>query len=446
MALLLLLVMVVASSVLVYHLVTSGYLASTSPAKPSHLVVDACEVEGRLFTIYVRNVGESPCVITSAYLCSLEGEVVAELTPAVLTSSSEIWGGDVWRPDGETLSLVRVVKGCIVDDDFTSRDPSTWDDSYVDYNNDWSRVYYDPDSLKLLSESADGWAVRGLITVDRLVDLSASLVIEVDLEKTTYNVPDGDAAASPFAACLYLSLSNDNPNPYFNIPWFAAKLYPRSFLYRTEAQLVTRSSAGIVDTETLYTWYSSPGTAPRGVFLLFFNETGKVYYYFWRGARVGPPYRSGSWSSTTLNALYGQGPLFIYLSIDNRVAASSRKAHIRYLQAYRGSKLRLQRAGDGWTLELTDASWNTVKRVYVEGGSASIDLTDIIVSQGMPFNGHLKLYTYNASEFEAYDGWQLMPGQCRGITVASTSAFTGTYLVKVVASDGSTATTIVKLA
>ncbi len=57
----------------------------------------------------------------------------------------------------------------------------------------------------------------GVITQGKYIDLQGlPIIIEVDLEKTSYNVPDGNAAASPFSARLYLS-SVKNNNPYYAI-------------------------------------------------------------------------------------------------------------------------------------------------------------------------------------------------------------------------------------
>jgi len=65
-------------------------------------------------------------------------------------------GGDVWVVDKENLNVVLSQSGKILYDNFTSRDLTIWDDSYVNYNNYWSAVYYDLDGLKLLSRSDDG--------------------------------------------------------------------------------------------------------------------------------------------------------------------------------------------------------------------------------------------------------------------------------------------------
>ncbi|RLE90980.1 MAG: hypothetical protein DRN04_13880 [Thermoprotei archaeon] len=81
-----------------------------------------------------------------------------------------------------------------------------------------------------------------------------------------------------------------------------------------------------------------------------------AHYYFWRKSRTGTPYRSGSWSSTGLSQVFGNGEQYIYLTIDNRVTVSSRKVHIRYIQIYRDYKVTIIGVKPEWTIEITDAS------------------------------------------------------------------------------------------
>jgi len=435
-ALLMLIFITVGVSVVIYAW-TTGYITSyeTQPTGFEEIKVEAYKVDGKLLTIYVRNIGDVSVIVNSIYLISPTG-VVYNLSPAVISSSTEIWGGDVWTIDAENLQVAKSSSGLILYDTFTKYNPSVWDDSYVDYNNDWDRVYYDSDGLKLLSESADGWAVRGLITVEKIIDLSyLPVIIEVDLQKTNYKVPGGDAAASPFAACLYLS-SNKKRNPYDAKPWFAVKLYPKINPYRTEAQLVTRSSGGTIRWKTLYTWYSASNSQPRGVFLLIFNETNKVYYYFWHDSRSGLPHDSGYWTSAGLSDVFNNRDQYIYLSIDNRVTASSRKVHVRYIQVYRDYKVTVLNVEPEWTVELTDDSWNPLYTSTTMSSSITFNILSYIVKNGMPLEGHIVVRTYNVTEFNTYGGWRISPGETKAITVSISGVPSGEYRVKVVTKNG----------
>ena len=409
--------------------------------------IEAYKIEGNLLYLYVRNLGSTKVIVTTVYLISPKGTVV--VGPAEIKSSTEIWGGDVWRVDTESLECVRESSGKVVYDAFTSPNPSIWDDSYVDYNNDWSNVYYDPNGLKLLSRSYGGWAVRGLITVDRVINLQElPIVIEVDVQKTSYNVPNGDAAGSPFAACLYLS-SIRNKNPYFAKPWFAVKLYPKIFLVKTEAQLVARDEVGIVYWKTLYEWHTAPNTQPRGIFLLVFNETNKVYYYFWANKRVGDPTSSGSWTATGLQQVFDDGEVYIYLTIDNTVTTSSRKVHMRYLQVYKGTKIKVEGLMPGWTVQVTDINWNVIEvdgyrlEFLSNGSSVEIELLPYILKNGMPILGHIKVITCDTSEYSENGGWVVPPSETRMITVSLKDVEYGRYKVKVVTRNGVEASCII---
>ena len=254
------------------------------------------------------------------------------------------------------------------------------------------------------------------------------------MEKTSYNVPGGDAAGSPFAACMYMT-SSKNTNPYFATPWFAVKLYPRAYPSRTEAQLVTRDEAGIISTRVLYTWYSAPNIEPRGIFLLVLNSTSEVYYYFWSNDRASAPYARGSWTSTGLTQVLGE-KVYIYLTINNTVTVSSRKVHVRYIQVYKGSSITVENVASGWTVEVTDNGGTPLYSSIAEGTSVSFNILDYIIDNDMPLEGHVVVRTCNVTEFNTYGGWRISPGETKAITVSISGVPSGEYRVKVVTKNG----------
>ncbi|RLF09036.1 MAG: hypothetical protein DRJ62_07405, partial [Thermoprotei archaeon] len=166
-SILLLIVIVVVAAVVAYGLIM-GFIPQVAPSTPEstekRFVLEGYSRNGRLLTLYVRNVGESTVIVSSIYIDTLQRSGAEKLDFAKIESSTEIWGGDIWIVNPNNLRVERTVEGKILYDDFTSQDPTTWDDDYVDSNNDWSNVYYDSDGLKLLSDSSGGWAARGLIT------------------------------------------------------------------------------------------------------------------------------------------------------------------------------------------------------------------------------------------------------------------------------------------
>jgi len=283
-AILLSIAIAISIGILVYAWIT-GYIGIITKTQTGveNLIIESYYKEGNLLTAYVRNVGGVDAIINSTYLVD---NGVYQLQPAIITTGTEIWPGGTWKINKQQVRVELETEGKIrydIGDSFN--DSSFWNDDYVDYNNYWDAIYYDPEGLKLLSRSNGGWAVRGLISNDKVIDLSKRIVIEVDLQKTNYNVPGGDAAASPFAACLYISPNKNSKNPFDNAPWFAVKLYPKGWPItdRTVAQVVTRDTSNSIKYEDLDTWYSAPNTQPRGIFLLIFDpDNDRAEYYFWK--------------------------------------------------------------------------------------------------------------------------------------------------------------------
>lgn len=433
----LILVLTTLTAAILLYTWTSGYVSSANVETESFklMKVEAYEKTGKTLTLYVRNLGKVNIIVDSIYLIAPNGTIY-KLQPAVVNSSTEIWGGDIWKVNLDYLKVSLAASGKIVYDNFETYRAEIWNKDYVNYNNTWEAVDFNPDGLKLLSKSSDGWAVRGLISRNKIVNLNnLPIVIEVDLQKTDYNLAphNNDAAGSPFAACLYLS-SVKKRNPYFATPWFAAKLYFRDrYQPRTEAQLVTRSS--ILNITTLYTWYSAPNTEPRGIFLIVFNETNKVYYYFWANDRT-TLYTQGSWAPRALQDIFQSKTLYIYLTIDNKVHASPRKVHVRYIQIYRGTKLVITGVRRGWTVELTDSSWNVLYRKIATGSKVEFNILNYILENGMPLEGHIRVKTFNESEIERYGGLVIKPKELKEIIVALPNIESGTYTLKIVGKSG----------
>ncbi len=426
-SLLLIFIAVLASIVLHIYIISQveKYYTDTQVGL-ERLKVDGYKIIGDKLILYVRNIGDSKAIVCKAYI--VKGKDTYLLDPATYTGGTEIWGGDVWRIDNNDLKLV--LSGKILYDDFSSRDPSVWDDTYVDYNNKQSKIYYSLEGLKLLSQKQSGkWAVRGLITNNRIVNfIDLPIVLEVDLQKTNHNVKNGNAAASPFATCLYLS-SSKNKNPYNAIPWFAVKLYPWNNPKGTVAQLVTRDR-GKPKYENIFLWRSSPNSQPRGIFLLVFNETGKVYYYFWANERNGTPSEKGFWNINNL------GQVYVYLTIDTRIKSSFRKVHIRYIKIYKGTSINVENVEPGWTVQLVDSSGKVLKETIAEDTSIEFDILDLIIEKGMPLEGYIKIMAYNNSS----EGWVIDPGEVKDLHFSIPSSLrSGTYMVKIVTDRGTEA-------
>ncbi len=441
------------------YLVISGYITireTATGAASSVIRIDAFSCQGRLLKLYISNQGGTKAEVSSVYY--EDSKRVIRLRPPVFGSgTAEVWGGDVWAPDPYTLRLAREVSGRLISDDFTAKNTTVWDYDYVDYNNVWSAIYNDPDGLKLLSKSDGGWAVRGVVTRNS-VNFSKQLVIIVDLMKTNYNVPRGDAAGFPFAACLYIAANEpyidaSYVNPYYNVPWIALKLYPRYIGGETltEAQLVARDSSGTVTWVTLHTWYPSPDTEPRIKAVLVFNESSKVYYYAWiYNGDEFIRYISGSWTNSVINDLKNKAYVYIYLTIDNRVTESSRKVHVRYLRISGGTNVTIKNIERGWWVRVRDLCSGGEVMVESNGTVVNIPVVPFIIEniengdRGLPLNASIAVFVkYPVSNSVLAS---IPPGAVGEVLVSLPSDAARSFLIKVLTSDGSqTAITVSRI-
>ncbi|MCD6428653.1 MAG: hypothetical protein J7L12_03450 [Desulfurococcales archaeon] len=347
----------------VTYTVVSGYITVREPGTAvasSVIRIDAYSLQGRLLKLYISNQGPAEAEVSAIYY--EDSRKAIKLKPPTFESgTAEVWGGDVWAPDPYTMKLTREVSGRLISDDFTAKDTAEWDYSYVNYYNAWSAIRNGQDGLELFSKSKRQrhWAVRGIVT-KYPIDFSGPLVIIVDLEKTSCNIPDGDAARAYFAACLYLTASNSSRNPYYNYPWVALKLYPREG--KTEAQLFARDSSGTLlfwERCSIYNWSSGAGTEPRIRAALVFNESSRVYYYAWLYNGNEPlRYVSGSWSSSVISDLRRRGKVYLYLTIDNS-EKYTREVLVRYIRVSKGANITIKNVEEGWWLRLRELLSNT---------------------------------------------------------------------------------------
>ncbi len=160
---LLLIIIILSGSMIIYSwLMKYSSSFNENTVLPEMIKIESVDVDGKLLTLYVRNIGENDILIDSLYLISREGVVKKlDVKTGLSSSITEIWGGDTWRVHKETFVITLESTGKILYDTFTSSNPAIWNKDYVDHNNAWSSIYYDPDGLKLLSQSNGGWAVRG---------------------------------------------------------------------------------------------------------------------------------------------------------------------------------------------------------------------------------------------------------------------------------------------
>ena len=133
------------------------------------------------------------------------------------------------------------------------------------------------------------------------------------------------------------------------------------------------------------------------------------------------------------------------VTIDNRVHVDLRKAHVRYLQIYKGTKVKVEGLSPGWTVQITDSNWNVIEvdgyklEAVAKGDSVEIELLPYILKYGMPLNGHIKVITGDISSFEKNGGWLIPVSELRAITVSLEGVSSGRCKVKIVTLHGTEA-------
>jgi len=118
------------------------------------------------------------------------------------------------------------------------------------------------------------------------------------------------------------------------------------------------------------------------------------------------------------------------------VTVSSRKVHVRYIQVYKDYKVTISNVAPGWTVELTDNAWNTLYSTVASASSVTFNILNYIIENGMPLDGHIRVYTYNVTEFNMYGGWRILPREMKALTVSIDNVPSGEYRVKVVTKNG----------
>lgn len=206
---LILLIAVIACTIAYFWII--GYVPLRYSSYTQEVIkIEGVKIVGNVAYIYVRNLGTQTVTVTTVYLSDSNGLIQYQLSMPVFSSSTEIWGGDVWRVDVAKRKVVLESSGKIING------TDSW--QTLGY-----RVLYgnieEEGFLKISSVSAtiDKWSVYGLITPTAAIDLTQPLLLEVKLRKLGEN-----AVYSPHSACLYLLREKTDPYSTSNV--FAVKI------------------------------------------------------------------------------------------------------------------------------------------------------------------------------------------------------------------------------
>ena len=295
---------------------------SISPVLSGSLKVEAVSATSSKLYIYVRNVGGVSLTLDKVYVWDSRGVLIAVYNATTL--SLLVWGGDVWDVSG----LARLVeRGLILYDDFdgNSLDTSLWEKR--EYNATNTRLSVDNGYLQITVSKREGnWSTYGVFTRS-FVSLPDSYVFEVELWKR-------GRAFWYYAVCFYIMSTNTSDNPYYNTPWFAAKLYPRKkdgTVY-TSAQLVYRDG-GQIQFKDLWSWQGNEW--PHAHMVVIVGEENTVRVLLWDHTRGGKPDLDKTLSFPVL-----QGDKYLALTVDNPTTFPD-EGWFGYVKVYKNTSFTL---------------------------------------------------------------------------------------------------------
>jgi len=206
---LILLIAVIACTIAYFWII--GYVPLRYSSYTQEVIkIEGVKIVGNVAYIYVRNLGTQTVTVTTVYLSDSNGLIQYQLSMPVFSSSTEIWGGDVWRVDVAKRKVVLESSGKIING------TDSW--QTLGY-----RVLYgnieEEGFLKVSSVSAttDQWSVYGLITPTAAIDLTQPLLLEVKLRKLGEN-----SVYSGHSASMYFLTEKTDPYSTSNV--FAVKL------------------------------------------------------------------------------------------------------------------------------------------------------------------------------------------------------------------------------
>jgi len=295
--LLLLIVIAVGVSVWLWFTGFAVQSANTPPILRGGLKVEAVSTLNSNLYIYVRNVGYVPLTLDKVYVWDSRGNLVAVYNATTL--SLLVWGGDVWNVSG-TVRLVE--RGLILYDDFDGNSLNTnlWEVRANEYARE-TRLSVGNSYLKVAvaSKERGKWATYGVFTRSP-ISLPDSYVFEVELWKK-------GRAYWYYAVCLYIMSTNVNDNPYYNTPWFAAKLYPRG--RSTVAQLAYRD-----DNQTRFRnlWFWRGNEEPHVHMVVIVGRGYAARVLLWDSSRTSSPNLD---TTLSFQALWGN--VYLALTVDN---------------------------------------------------------------------------------------------------------------------------------
>jgi len=428
-ATLLIILIVVASSVIVY-LWVSGYAGSLTSASTEQTFREAIKIEaiktietdeGTLIILWVRNIGDTTVKVNSAYYGTTQGYKQANL--AYTTSSPPIWGGDVWAFNRESQTIEKTRNGLIFYEDFRNGyNENEWDtiSTLEPWQGESGNIGLDPVNGLVLTISRS----LTLGTEKYGIRLRNPLSISDDVFVAEFITRKLSGIYNNYLAETYFSQFSTTGNPHY-LDQFVA-MYINGWF-----PPITYSTATIEKRdENGYEWdYGFSDYEEEGLWIAVFDKNNdKVYIYYYGGNYSGYVNYLRNFSDEMYTSPY------IYLDIGIWSGESGIfSVCFPWIKIYGDLAFIVNNLNEGWrVLLVNDSNILGDKTVPAGGDGVSFNrTTDNIV---YPLEAHIVIIPTadDASEI----GYIIKPGEVRSIALFITEPLLESFSVKVVTENG----------
>ncbi|HIQ10972.1 MAG TPA: hypothetical protein EYH26_03245 [Pyrodictium sp.] len=429
--LLLIIVVAVGAGIWLWSTWFATQSTSVPPTLHGGLKVEAVSASNSNLYIYLRNIGYTPLTLDKIYVWDSRGRLVAVYNASTL--SLLVWGGDVWDVSS-TVHLVE--RGLIFYEDFDSNlNTKLWE---VRANENAEKTMLSVSNgylnVTVASKERGKWATYGVFTRSP-ISLPDSYVFEVELVKN-------GSARWHYAVCFYIMSTNKHNNPYYNIPWLAAKLYPLKG--STWAEVVYHVGGMKPQYEPIVKWWGYVEARARMIVVVkngFVERTIvlKMYRFVgedeWHKDRIVDEKLAEK--GKVIQAVKGKA--YLALTVDNPTTYPD-KGLFNYIKIYKSTSFTIEglKPGEEYTLAGSKGSC-TIK---VDAGRLTIDplnpppgcewLQEEYYEHGYPMNIKISSKLFGILE----------PYQLKTL-VFRVDLPPGTYTIKVTTREGLSATATV---
>jgi len=423
-ATLLIILIVVASSVIVY-LWVSGYAGSLTTASTEQTLREAIKIEaiktietdeGTLIILWVRNIGDTTVKVNAGYYGTTQGYKQANL--AYISSSPPIWGGDVWTFSRETQTIEKTQNGLIFYEDFRDGyDENAWAIiSTLEAGEDHGTIYIDEKYGLVLELQRNP---LGDLVEKYGIRLNEPLSITDNVFIVEYETRKISGKEENYMVEVYFSPYVTNNNPYVDLDdWILTYIkgwYPP--VVQSDAWIEKRG------------WYGTliARLQSYGRWLLIFNRNENRIYVYYNETH------NDNWYFIITNPAFYTNP-YVYFDIGVwRNYEGPYNVSIPFIKIYRDLNFVVTNLGTNWEVIVLDERGNIISSEIVTSGN-SIAFNRLDDNLLFPLEAHIVVIPTvdDASEI----GYVIRPGEVKSVALFITEPLPESFSVKVVTENG----------